>query len=166
MHEEYGILWSETDTFSALTFDILDQSFAIEAGLVQEIVDKLHETAVPGSVPPVGSIANYRGRVIPLADMHLAFGFVPTDFGPDTRIVVIEHDVQNERCLIGLKVDRVHEVAALKRSDAEAPPKLGLRLDRSMIRCLIKRRNAVIAVPDLSRLLTLPPSGPVPISTH
>jgi purine-binding chemotaxis protein CheW len=166
MNEAYDIAWNDEDKIEALTFDILDQSFAIEADLVHEIVDPIHETAVPGSEPLVGCVVNFRGRIIPLANLHRTFGLAKTDVGPDSRIVVIELTVQDESCLIGLKVDRVHEVVALSRCAAEAPPHIGLRFDRTLIRCLIKRDDAIIAIPDLSRIFALPPHGRKAFSTH
>lgn len=166
MTDAFSISWNEDGRIEALTFDILDQSFAVEASLVHEIVDPLHETAVPGSPPLVASIANFRGRVIPLADLHRAFGLKHTPSGPDSRIVVVELTVGDEPCLIGLKVDKVHEVAALSRGDAEAPPPIGLRFPRTLIRCLIKRNETVLAIPDLDAIFALPPSDRPAFSHH
>ena len=39
------------DPIEALTFDLHGETFALEAGLVREVLDLLPETAVPGAPP-------------------------------------------------------------------------------------------------------------------
>ncbi len=84
-----------------LTFDLNGETFALEAVIVQEILDLLPETAVPGSQPFVASVINFRGKVIPLADLRLAFGMEATEATIDSRIIVIELDLQGEQTLVG-----------------------------------------------------------------
>lgn len=163
---DYRIGWSQDGRIEVLTFDILDQPFAVEASLVYEIVDPLQETQVPGSSPLIGSIANFRGRVIPLADLRRAFGLATKPQSDDSRIVVIELSVQDEPCLVGLKVDKVHEVTTFLRDDAEVPPHIGLRFDHGLIRCLIKRSGAVLAIPDFDHIFALPPFERSALSIH
>ena len=57
--------------------------------MVQEILDLLPETKVPGSPAFVGSVINFRGKVIPLADIRIAFGMDATQETIDSRIIVI-----------------------------------------------------------------------------
>jgi len=57
----------------ALTFDLQGETFALEAGLVREVLDLLPETQVPGAPSFVGAVINFRGRVIPLVDLRVAF---------------------------------------------------------------------------------------------
>ena len=60
----------DNNALQVLTFDMDGETFAIEAGLVREIVDHMPETVVPGASGMVPGLANFRGRVIPLADLH------------------------------------------------------------------------------------------------
>jgi purine-binding chemotaxis protein CheW len=41
--------------------------------MVREVLDLLPETPVPGAPAFVGAVINFRGRVIPLVDLRLAF---------------------------------------------------------------------------------------------
>ena len=104
-HEQ---LWSGEEELSVLTFNLNGETFAIEAIVVQEILDLLPETHVPGSKPFVSSVINFRGKVIPLADIRLAFGMDATETTIDSRIVVIELDLDNEATLIGIRTDKVN----------------------------------------------------------
>lgn len=141
--------WRETGELEALTFDIAGETFALEAAIVREILDLLPETAVPGSRPFVASVINFRGKVIPLADIRLAFGMAPTEATIDSRIVVVEVELEGLPTLVGLRTDKVNEVLTLNRDASEPPPRVGMKWPPELIECLIKRGSSVIIFPDL-----------------
>ena len=147
--------WSESGHMQVLTFDMHGETFAIEAGLVREILDRIPETAVPSAPPMVGGLVNFRGRVIPLADLHMAFGFEPASITADSRIIVIEFEVKGESTLVGLKADKVHEVTVLERTATENAPRVGMRWRQDFIRCLAKRAGDFIVVPELERIFAI-----------
>jgi purine-binding chemotaxis protein CheW len=155
MNVEQTSGWDDAGHMQVLTFDMQGETFAIEAGLVREILDRIPETAVPGAPRMVGGLVNFRGRVIPLADLHMAFGFDHAVTGIDSRVIVIEFDVAGEATLVGLKADKVHEVTVLERASAEAVPRVGMRWRQEFIRCLAKRAGDFIVVPDLERIFTV-----------
>lgn len=137
-----------------LTFDMQGETFAIEAVMVREIVDHMPETEVPGAPPMVASLANFRGRVIPLADLHHEFGFDEASKTHDSRVIVIEIGSGSDASLIGLKADKVHEVTLLEMASTEAPPRVGMRWRPEYIRCIAKRAGDFIVVPDLERIFS------------
>jgi purine-binding chemotaxis protein CheW len=145
---------SDHEAMQVLTFDLHNEIFALEAGLVREVLDVATETPVPGAAPFVSAVINFRGRVIPLVDLRLAFGLDRAKTTIDSRIVVIEHDIHGEPTLIGLRADKVHEVTTIANADTEAPPRVGLRWRADFIRKLAKRRDDVIVVPDLEQIFT------------
>ncbi|GAA0533601.1 purine-binding chemotaxis protein CheW [Rhizomicrobium palustre] len=138
-----------------VTFDMQGETFAIEASLVREIVDHMQETVVPGAPAMVAGLANFRGRVIPLADLHREFGFDIARQTADSRVIVIELDLDGETTLIGIKADKVHEVTLLEAVNSEAPPRVGMRWQADLIRCIAKRDNDFIIVPNLERIFAL-----------
>ncbi|NQE63462.1 chemotaxis protein CheW [Caulobacter sp. RHG1] len=144
----------QAQTIQALTFDLQGETFALEAGLVREVLDLLPETAVPGAPPFVAAVINFRGRVIPLVDLHLAFDMEPSAPGIDSRIVVIEHPLDGEAALIGLRADKVHEVTDIAANDTEDAPRVGLRWRTDFIRRLVRRDGDVIVLPDLDQIFT------------
>lgn len=154
MSEKQNILWQDGLRLEVLTFDMQGETFAIEASLVREILDRMPETPVPGSAAMVAGLVNFRGKVIPIADLHLAFGLATTDNTVDSRIIVIEIYMDNEPCLVGLKADKVHEVTTLERAATENAPRVGMRWRQDFIRCLAKRGGDFIVVPDLIRIFT------------
>lgn len=147
-------LWGDSDELEVLTFSIAGETFAIEAILVQEILDLLPETAVPGSKPYVNSVINFRGKVIPLADIRRAFGMEPATKTIDSRIIVIELFLDNELTLIGLRTDKVFEVTSFSKSAREEPPSVGMRWRPDYINCLIKRGTEFVILPKLTTIFT------------
>jgi len=142
----------DTGAVDVLTFDLDGEVFAIEATLVQEVLDRAPETSVPGSPAFVDAVINFRGRIIPLADLRLAFNLQAADASQDSRIIVIAHDLDGEATLIGLRADRVYEVTTLNQAATEAPPRMGLRWRQDFIHCLAKRNDDIIVVPDLAAI--------------
>ena len=140
------------DPIEALTFDLHGETFALEAGLVREVLDLLPETSVPGAPPFVGAVINFRGRVIPLVDLRAAFDMEVGEPTIDSRIVVIEHDLDGEPTLIGLRADKVHEVTSIDRAITEEAPRVGLRWRTDFIRLLARRDGDVIVIPDLDQI--------------
>ena len=141
-----------TDAIEALTFDLRGETFALEAGLVREVLDLLPETGVPGAPPFVSAVINFRGRVIPLVDLRVAFDMDTSAPTIDSRIVVIEYDLDGEPTLIGLRADKVHEVTAIDRNITEEAPRVGLRWRADFIRLLARRNGDVIVIPDLDQI--------------
>jgi purine-binding chemotaxis protein CheW len=142
--------WDHQGELEVLTFDLTNETFALEAVLVQEIVDLLPETTVPGAMPLVGSIVNFRGKIIPIADLRLAFHLEATDATVDSRIVVIEMKLDGEPIQLGIRTDKVHEVTTLHRQSSEAPPMVGMRWRRDYVRELVRRQDDVVILPDLA----------------
>jgi purine-binding chemotaxis protein CheW len=154
MNDDTEIAW-EDGSIKVLTFDLSGETFALEANLVCEILDLLPETTVPGSAPIASSVINFRGSVIPVADLHLAFDLAPKGITLDNRFIVIEMACGGEKCLVGLKADKVYEVTTLKRNTTEGAPRIGTRWRQDFIRCLAKRNGDFIVVPNIFRIFEI-----------
>lgn len=149
--------WDDEGQLEVLTFDIGDECLAVEAISIREILDLLPETRVPGAPDLVASVVNFRGKIIPIADLRVAFG-MPLEAvelaSADQRIVVIETDIDGEPLQIGLRTDKVHEVTTLARADSCEPPVLGMRWRRDFVRELVRQPDGVIVIPDLPQIFT------------
>lgn len=155
LHMAGATPWDETGQLEVLTFDVGDECLAIEAVSIREILDLLPETRVPGAPDVVASVVNFRGKIIPIADLRVAFG-MPRDgeraASTDHRIVVIETEIAGEVLQIGLLSDKVHEVTILDRANSSEPPVLGMRWKRAFVRELVRQRDAVLLIPDLTTI--------------
>ncbi|MBB6484586.1 chemotaxis protein CheW [Rhizobium lusitanum] len=158
---DYRAIWKDAEELSVLTFSLNGETFAIEAVIVQEILDLLPETNVPGSLPFVGSVINFRGKVIPLADIRVAFGMEPGNVTIDSRIVVTALELDGETTLIGIRTDKVYEVTQLLRSASEPPPIVGMRWRPDYVQALVKRGGEFIIIPNLQAIFSSQRAGAV-----
>jgi purine-binding chemotaxis protein CheW len=147
-------LWADGAEIEVLTFSLAGETFAIEAVKVQEILDLLPETAVPGSKAFVSSVINFRGKVIPLADIRLAFGMGAGEKTIDSRIIVIELPLDGEPTLVGIRTDKVFEVTTFAKSASEPPPSVGMRWRADYIDCLVKRGSQFVILPNLTAIFS------------
>lgn len=136
----------------ALTLGLQDEVFAIEATSVREILDVVPVTEVPNARPFVGGLINVRGRIVPLADLRVMFGMDRPPPGPDTRIVVIEIDLDGEATIAAILADRVHSVTDIETTSIEEAPKVGMRWNPEYVRGIAKCGEDFIIIPDLGRI--------------
>ena len=150
-------MMSDTQTphemLDVLTLGIGGETFAIEATAVREILDLVPVTEVPGARSFVGGMVNVRGAIVPLADLRLQFGMPQTEATADTRIVVLELDMDGEALPVGILADRVHEVTQIAPAAMEQPPRTGMRWRPEFIRGIGMRGNDLVILPDLPRIL-------------
>ncbi|MGY4303386.1 purine-binding chemotaxis protein CheW [Bradyrhizobium sp. USDA 4369] len=130
-----------------------EEKFALDAGLVREIIDPVPETKVAGAKAYVPSLINVRGNVIPLADLRIRFGMPPTDHSVDSRIVVIEVMLDGEPVLVGVTADKVYEVTEISQTDVQQTPRVGMHWKPEFIRFITKWREEFVIVPNMERIL-------------
>lgn len=149
-----------------LTFELDGETFALEAMIVREILDMTPTTAVPGAKRFAAAVINFRGKVIPLADLRIAFGMEAKPATIESRIVVIEIAIDGAPTLVGLLTDRVNEVTTLDLTRREAPPAIGMRYRPEFVEALVRRNGNFIILPALSEIFSVgPQTGKSSLST-
>jgi len=143
------------EAIKIVTLGLADEIFAVEAEMVQEILDPVPITQVPNADPFVSGLINVRGKVMPLADPHVRFGMPTPPASIDTRIVVVEVEHHGERINVGLLADKVYEVAEVTRQSMVDPPKLGMRWKPEFLQGIGKRGEEFMAIVNLAGLLGL-----------
>ena len=137
-----------------LTIGLAGEVFALPAAIVREILDTAPVTPVPTARPFVGHVINVRGRVLPLAELRLRFGMPATADTPDTRIVVLEIDLDGEPTLVAILADKVYEVARLDSVLPGEVPKVGMRWRPEFVRAIGRRNGSFVMVLDIGRVFT------------
>ena len=130
-----------------------EEKFALDAGLVREIIDPVPVTKVAGARAFVPSVINVRGNVIPLADLRIRFGMPQMENSADTRIVVIEVELDGEPVLVGVMADKVYEVTEISQTDVQQTPRVGMHWKPEFIRFITKWREEFVIVPNIERIL-------------
>ncbi len=144
---------SQAGSMQVVMIGLGDEKFALDAGLVREIIDPVPATMVAGAKSFVPSVINVRGNVIPLADLRIRFGMPVTEDSADTRIVVVELNIDNEPVLVGVMADKVYEVTEISQTDVQPTPRVGMHLKPEFIRFITKWREEFVIVPSMERIL-------------
>jgi purine-binding chemotaxis protein CheW len=139
-------------SMTALTIRLDDELFAVEANRVREILDLVPITAVPNAPDFVGGLINVRGRVVPLADLRVMFGMNRPEPDQDTRIVVMEVDIDGEPTIAGILADKVHDVTDIEAASIEEAPRVGMRWRPDFIKGIGKRAGQFIIIPNMERI--------------
>jgi purine-binding chemotaxis protein CheW len=143
---------AEKSSFEALTFGLQGEIFAIEAGIVREILDVIPVTEVPGSQSFARHLINVRGKVVPLADLRVKFGMEAPENSVDTRIIVVEISLEGEPSIIGLWADKVYEVTEIEGVSIEDTPSIGMKWRAEFVKGIGKRDGQFIVIPDIDRI--------------
>ncbi|MBB4379935.1 chemotaxis protein CheW [Bradyrhizobium sp. SBR1B] len=143
----------QADAMQVVMIGLGEEKFALDAGLVREIIDPVPVTKVAGARAFVPSVINVRGNVIPLADLRIRFGMPQLEDSADTRIVVIELELDGEPVLVGVTADKVYEVTEISQTDVQQTPRVGMHWKPEFIRFIANWREEFVIVPNMERIL-------------
>jgi purine-binding chemotaxis protein CheW len=132
-----------------LTFVLCGEEYGIEILKVREIIGIMNITPVPQTPGYMKGVINLRGKVIPVVDLRLKFGFQETDHTKETCIIVVE--VKNK--LTGVLVDTVSEVLDVHGGDLEPAPHLGDGINTEIFLGMAKIKNKVKILLDIDKVL-------------
>src|SRR6187431_168011 len=91
-----------------ITFRLGDELFAIGVVQVREVLDMSVITRVPRAPDYMRGVVNVRGSAIPVVDLRLKFGLPGVADSVNTRIVVLELNLDGETVVVGGIADSVH----------------------------------------------------------
>jgi purine-binding chemotaxis protein CheW len=148
------ITGSDDRALEVVTLGLQGEIFALEATHVREILDLVPITEVPNGPPFASGLINVRGKIVPLADLRLKFGMEQKPSTIDTRIIVIEIDLDGIPTTVGILADKVYEVTEVAGASLEETPKIGMRWRPEFIRCIGKRGTDFIVVLDIERIFS------------
>jgi purine-binding chemotaxis protein CheW len=136
-----------------LTFTLGGEEYGIGILKIREIIGMLPVTAVPRTPAHVKGVINLRGKVIPVVDLRLRFGMESIPYTERTCIIVVEVESDRLQVIIGIVVDAVSEVLAIKAEDIAPTPSFGTRLETDYILGMAKMQGGVKILLDIDRVL-------------
>ncbi len=126
------------------------ETFALDAGMVREIIDPIPTTRVAGARSHLDRVVNVRGNVVPLADIRERFGMKPEAATADTRFVVIEVEIAGDPVILALVADKVFEVTEVETGTAQPIPKVGTSWRPEYIKSIVKCGSDFVILPTSS----------------
>ena len=132
------------------TFILQHESYGIDVLKVREIIRHATITAVPQVPSHILGVINLRGKIIPVMDLRLRFGFSNVSGLDQTCIVVVQVKLPEGKTVpMGLVVDAVEEVVNLPAADIEETPDFGGQICTDYILGIAKVKGAVKTLLDI-----------------
>ena len=135
-----------------LTFALAAEEYGLPVLKVREIMKIMEITAVPQAPEHVKGVINLRGKVIPVVDLRLKFGFPPREFDERTCIIVVDVALQSSIVMMGVVVDAVSEVLTIGADEIEATLEFGEHVNTEFMKGVAKVKGTVKFLLDLDRI--------------
>ena len=149
MDEKNVKIVSKVEKGTYLTFHLEDELYAIEIGMVKEIIALMKTTKVPKMAPYIKGVMNLRGIIIPVIDLRLKFQMAEAEPQMHTAIIIIQ--ILNSN--IGFIVDRVEEVISIDSEHLSEPPKFNANVDTEFVKSMAQVDKNVIMILNLEKIL-------------
>jgi len=132
-----------------VTFRLDAEKYGIDVMRVREVLRNSEIAPVPGAPDYILGIVNLRGNVVTVIDTRKRFGLIPRESDDATRIVIIEAGDE----AVGMTVDSVAEVVALRASAIETAPNVGNDESARFIQGVSNTDDGLLILVDLKKLL-------------
>ena len=110
--------YAEGGSTPFILFELSGTTYAVTAGVVQqmEMVERI--TPVPNAPPFVDGVVFARGQVVPALNLRVRFGFERVPYDLRTRLVVLAEGGRT----VGLIVDSAREFLTIPTASIQPPP--------------------------------------------
>jgi purine-binding chemotaxis protein CheW len=143
-----------TQAAQYITFKLGDELFAINVIQVREVLDLAQITKVPTAPDYMRGVVNVRGSAIPVVDLRLKFGLSPAPDTVNTRILVLELELDGETTVVGGIADSVHDVIELEAAQIKEPPRIAMRWRTELIQGMGRRGETFIILLDINKVFS------------
>ena len=131
-----------------LAFRLGDEQYGIDITKVREIRAMEPVTRLVEAPRHVRGIINLRGEIVLVTDLRARFGMEPPQAAAKSVMIVIEL-----ASAVGMVVDGVTDVVALRASDIQSPPSLEGAVDERFVQGIASTADGMLIVLDVVPLL-------------
>ncbi len=142
------------ETAQYITFKLGGELFAINVGQVREVLEISQITRVPTAPGYMRGVVNVRGRAIPVVDLRMKFGLPKASDTVNSRVVVMELELDGETTVVGGIADSVHEVIELEPGQINPPPRIAMRWRTELIQGMGRRGDEFIIILDIAAVFS------------
>lgn len=131
-----------------LIFCCADKHYSVEVRYVSEIVALQSVTEIPDMPSYFKGVINLRGKILPVLDMRLRFGFKELKYHERTCCIVSDK--------FGLIVDSVTEVAKIPASEITGAPNIGDGVSHQYVSGVSRSAEGLRIILNINSLLDSP----------
>ena len=132
-----------------LVFKLRNEFYATDIMEVERILGYEEPTALPDSPSFLDGVINYENSVLPIINLVDKFKLKKEE-SLDKKIIV----VKRENGKFGILVDSVSEVINILEDEIKNPNSLSTLISQKYIKGLIKKKESIIIMLDLEKVLT------------
>ena len=137
-----------------ITFKLGDELFAIDVTQVHEVLELSLVTRVPSAPDFMRGLVNVRGKAIPIVDLRAKFGLPASADTLNTRVVIMEMELDGETAVLGGVADSVHEVIEIEPAQISAAPRIASRWRTELIRGIGRRGDEFIIILNINAVFS------------
>ncbi|VTR97588.1 chemotaxis protein : CheW protein OS=Nostoc sp. PCC 7107 GN=Nos7107_1450 PE=4 SV=1: CheW [Gemmata massiliana] len=105
-----------------LVFQVGPDKVVVDVRRVHEVVPRVELTAVHGSPPWIAGVFVYRGRVVPVVDLHALAGVGTCPPHLSSRIILFPYPLGIPEALVGVLATQVAEIREIRPAITQAIP--------------------------------------------
>jgi len=133
-----------------LTFTLGKEEYGIDILKVQEIRGYDAVTTIANAPEFIKGVINLRGIIVPIVDMRIKFKLGNVSYDETTVVIIL--NVANR--VVGMVVDGVSDVTALKADQIRPAPEFGGSLDTQYLQGLGTIDERMLILVDIEKLMT------------
>jgi purine-binding chemotaxis protein CheW len=157
-----GLAAASDNLVQFISFAIGDDQYGVDIMAVREIKEWTEITHLPKQPEYVRGVLNLRGVIVPIIDLRCRFGQGRTEATP-LHVIII---VQIEHQLVGLLADRVSDIISIDTAKIKSVPKVAQSARLDFLSGIVTVENSMIALIELSNLISQPTVVEAKPSTH
>ena len=138
-----------------VSFAIGDDQYGVDIMAVREIKGWSQVTYLPAQPDYMRGVLNLRGVMVPIIDLRCRFGQGMTE-ATSLHIVIV---VQIEGRHVGMLADRVLDIVSIEASQVQPVPRVAQASRVNFLSGLVTIETGMIALIDLSPLLSVSTEG-------
>jgi purine-binding chemotaxis protein CheW len=133
-----------------LTFTLGHEEYGIDILKVQEIRGFDAVTTIANAPEFIKGVINLRGVIVPIVDMRIKFKLGSVTYNETTVVIILNI----AKRVVGMVVDGVSDVIALKPEQIKAAPEFGASLDTRYLQGLGTVDERMLILLDIEKLMT------------
>ena len=142
------------ETTLYLTFRLGDELLGLDVSRVREVLDLCPITRVPKTADYMLGVINIRSKVLPVMDLRSRFDMDAIEATVDTRIIVLEVEINGNKVMVSVQADSVHEVVEINSENIGAPPRVGDKWRTDFIKGIGKQNDSFILLINMDRVFS------------
>jgi len=133
-----------------VVFEINEKEYGISVYATKEVIQLPNIVEIPNAPPFIAGVINLRGKIIAVLDLRKHFHF-DSENTESTKIII----VKMRNMIIGLIVDKVHEVIRIMKSQIDpVPALLNSQIPQNCLVGIAKVEERIISLLNLDSILS------------